>query len=60
MTLPVFLGDDAIPALAQLQAGDSFTLGGDEGRHAVKVKRLSPQGRAWMLWMGVGFVCAAR
>lgn len=42
MTLPVFLGDDAIPALAQLQAGDSFTLGGHEGRHAVKVKRLSP------------------
>lgn len=40
MTLPVFLGHEATPALETLQVGDCVELGGDEGRHAVKVRRM--------------------
>lgn len=40
MTLPVFLGHEAMPALESLQLGDSVELGGDEGRHAAKVRRM--------------------
>ncbi|WP_175953636.1 16S rRNA (uracil(1498)-N(3))-methyltransferase [Schaalia sp. Marseille-Q2122] len=40
MTLPVFLGHEATPALDTLRVGDSVELGGDEGRHAAKVRRM--------------------
>lgn len=40
MTLPVFLGHEATPALDTLRVGDSVELSGDEGRHAANVRRL--------------------
>lgn len=42
MTLPVFLGHETSPVLDQVKVGESLTLHGDEARHAVKVKRLTP------------------
>lgn len=40
MTLPVFFGNDVTAKLADVHPGDTLILGGDEGRHAAKVKRM--------------------
>ncbi len=41
MTLPVFLAHECVPAIEAASIGDKITLGGDEGRHAAKVKRIT-------------------
>lgn len=41
MTLPVFLGTETRPSLDEVRPGSLVTLGGDEGRHAAKVRRMS-------------------
>ncbi len=53
MTAPFFYGDSA--ALASVGVGDLVALSGDEGRHAVTVKRLAA-GEALLIGDGAGIV----
>lgn len=41
MTLPVFIGTDTRPHLDEATPGCLVALGGDEGRHAAKVRRMN-------------------
>ncbi len=49
MTLPLF----HLPSAGSLAVGESFTLGGDEGRHAATVRRIRP-GEQLMVTDGAG------
>lgn len=51
MTAPFFYGDPG--ALVVAQSGDELVIGGDEGRHAVTVKRLQP-GESVLIGDGAG------